>query len=577
MLDTRRLDDLERTTAHLTERLEQLEGRLAAAERRTAPWSLATPERPAEPTPVATAWARQLGRVPRTAATTQRPALEDVVGGRVLAWAGGVAVLVGIVLLFAVAVSRGWIGEGARTLMGGLASLSLVVVGAWLHERRGRTDAALAAASAGVGGLFVTTVVASRVYGLVAVEAGMLVALATGALATALALRWRALGIAALGILGGLLAPVAVGAPQDGGTMAILFAATLSATAVCVGARWGWLAAAAYAIVAPQWVAYVIEDAATLPALAALAGFGALAAATAVALAMREHATPVPPVAAVLLTVNAAVLAAAGQLALDGSALWLVALAASHIVLGLALLRARRASRAIGVLGCTLGAVLADAAVAELLSGPAVTIAWAAVAVGFAGLLRFAAGVTLDGAEAAAGLGVLLGLSVARALTLDAPPSALVDGLADPAGAALALAACAGAAASLAFVFGARADVRRTAAAATAALLALHLASTELVTAAGTAARAQALLSALWGVVGVTALVAGLVRDIAPLRTGALALLLTALAKVFLYDLSTLTPIARVVSFIALGLLLLAGAFVWQRVRPRAQLIDRTP
>ncbi len=55
----------------------------------------------------------------------------------------------------------------------------------------------------------------------------------------------------------------------------------------------------------------------------------------------------------------------------------------------------------------------------------------------------------------------------------------------------------------------------------------------------------------------------------APLRTGALTLLLAALAKVFLYDLATLTPIARVVSFIALGLLLLLGAFAWQRFRPR--------
>jgi uncharacterized membrane protein len=71
------------------------------------------------------------------------------------------------------------------------------------------------------------------------------------------------------------------------------------------------------------------------------------------------------------------------------------------------------------------------------------------------------------------------------------------------------------------------------------------------------------------GAAGVAALVAGLLRDVAPLRTGALALLLAALAKVFLYDLATLTPIARVASFIVLGLLLLLGAFAWERIRPR--------
>ena len=65
------------------------------------------------------------------------------------------------------------------------------------------------------------------------------------------------------------------------------------------------------------------------------------------------------------------------------------------------------------------------------------------------------------------------------------------------------------------------------------------------------------------------ALIAGLVRDLPALRTGALVLVGIALAKVFLYDLATLTAMARVASFLALGLLLLAGAFAWQRIRPR--------
>jgi len=54
------------------------------------------------------------------------------------------------------------------------------------------------------------------------------------------------------------------------------------------------------------------------------------------------------------------------------------------------------------------------------------------------------------------------------------------------------------------------------------------------------------------------------------MRTAALALLLVAVAKVFLFDLATLTAGYRVVSFIVLGLLLLAGAFAYQRLRPPA-------
>jgi uncharacterized membrane protein len=43
---------------------------------------------------------------------------------------------------------------------------------------------------------------------------------------------------------------------------------------------------------------------------------------------------------------------------------------------------------------------------------------------------------------------------------------------------------------------------------------------------------------------------------------------LLTVAKVFLYDLSALTSLYRVVSLIALGLLLLVGAFAYQRLRP---------
>lgn len=60
----------------------------------------------------------------------------------------------------------------------------------------------------------------------------------------------------------------------------------------------------------------------------------------------------------------------------------------------------------------------------------------------------------------------------------------------------------------------------------------------------------------------------GLRRGMSRLRTGALALLLLVTAKVFLYDLSTLTSIYRVASFIALGLLLLAAGFAYGKLRP---------
>jgi uncharacterized membrane protein len=162
-----------------------------------------------------------------------------------------------------------------------------------------------------------------------------------------------------------------------------------------------------------------------------------------------------------------------------------------------------------------------------------------------------------------------------------APPAALVVGVASLGQAAIALGAVAGA------TFAAAISERRRrwtkqALLAGAGLTLLYLASVTIITpfqpgVGGQEAlvldlpirqQGQVLLSTLWGVVGVAALVTGLRRRSVRLRTGALALLLLTVVKVFLYDLSTLTSIYRVASFFVLGGLLLASAFVYQRLRP---------
>lgn len=78
----------------------------------------------------------------------------------------------------------------------------------------------------------------------------------------------------------------------------------------------------------------------------------------------------------------------------------------------------------------------------------------------------------------------------------------------------------------------------------------------------------QVLLSALWGTVGLAMLIVSLRRNMTPTLSAALALLLVTVAKVFLFDLSTLTSYYRVASFFVLGALLLAGGFAYQRLRP---------
>jgi uncharacterized membrane protein len=57
----------------------------------------------------------------------------------------------------------------------------------------------------------------------------------------------------------------------------------------------------------------------------------------------------------------------------------------------------------------------------------------------------------------------------------------------------------------------------------------------------------------------------GVRKSSAPLRWQGLALLGLAVGKVFLYDLSSLERVYRIISFVVLGLLLLIVSFYYQR------------
>jgi uncharacterized membrane protein len=749
-----RVTTLERQTVNLHERLRRLEAevedapiavpaddahepRTAAAETTsTAPRTAADPpppdpaDRALTPYPVTlagdgrTAWRARMppvSTVPTPATAAARPGqsrgqgfdLEDLLGGRVLAWTGGVAVVAGIAFLLAIAVSRGWIGPGVRTLLAGGFSLGLIGAGIWLHERVGRTDASLATLSAGIAGLFTTVAVGGPVYDVLPVPVALALALGSGALATAFAVRWQSPGIGALGIVGALLSPVLAGAPSTGTTLALLWIAAASGAAVLIWQRWNWLALAVYAIALAQWLWWFSERPSATAILLVLCAFGALNVAAAIGFELRVPATRLRAASALLLAANATTLALAGWFGLEVAGattighFWLGGLAAAHLAVGLTT-RSTRISRDIRLLALVLGVVLADVTAGLVLHGPVLAVAWAVTTAGFGVLARrvlsegddghaardadllglgvgghllltcvqaltqappaalagdrsiafgsyaaiaatacaaFVAGrfvgdvrrewrvtldviamagaayltaIALDGPPLAAAyaaeavvLGTIglrerddlaawggaayLGLALVCTLGVVAPPGALVTGLADLPGAALALVAVAVAAlrgAQLLGRMGGDDDPGselaglltrcRATLGAIGAIALLYLASTALVTGfqpgdgapgagifdLGVRQLGQLLLSALWAVTGLTALVIGLRRDNRALRLGSLALLLVTVGKVFLYDLAALTSLYRVGSFIGLGLLLLVAAGLWQRMRP---------
>jgi uncharacterized membrane protein len=84
--------------------------------------------------------------------------------------------------------------------------------------------------------------------------------------------------------------------------------------------------------------------------------------------------------------------------------------------------------------------------------------------------------------------------------------------------------------------------------------------------------RGETMVSALWAVVALGLLASGLLRGSKELRYAGVALLVLALAKLFLFDLSQLSSLTRATSFLAVGVTLLAAGFLVQRLAR-----DRSP
>ena len=472
----RRLDAVEMEMAVLRDRLARLEGRRTErpapapeAPRPAAPPPSGPPQQPTRPPAGAP---RPPAGPPREA--PRQPAapridLEELLGGRVLGLAGALAVLLGVAFLVAMAVDRGWIDEPTRIAIGfgGCSALLLAAVG--LYERRGRTQAALAAAGAAVAGLFATLTAGAQLYELFSVPAALLIAAAVGAAATALALRWNARTFAALGLVGALLAPVLVGAEQSGLTIGfVLFVLTI---AVAVADRRGWaewLPLTASLVAVPQILDWLGGSPDAPRAVLVLSYFWAANVAAAASVERTREGDGAHPVAAILLGGASAIAAPSGyealtQLGMDDAAnAWLGALAAAHVGLGLAALATRRSSRDLAHLAIGIGICLADITFALAVDGYALAIGWAASAAALAALARVrivsrgeaarepaphgsapdARLRTGDAARLAAAAAVQLGLAVIHALALDADPTQLYGEPDDMLAGVAALTAC---------------------------------------------------------------------------------------------------------------------------------------
>ena len=224
----------------------------------------------------------------------------------------------------------------------------------------------------------------------------------------------------------------------------------------------------------------------------------------------------------------------------------------------------------------TLALALAAVASAELLDGAWLVLAWSAAAATLVWL-----GLRLREPRLHVASGAYLALGLAHALALDAPPHDLFVATRHPGVGVPALVAVL-AAAAIVTRWAAPERVRdvsvRSTALAALGVLALYTVSLMILelaedisqaTVATDFQRGHTITSGFWGLVGLTLLYVGLTRHSRRVQLGGFALFGASLTKIFLYDLSSLSSVQRALSFLAVGAVLLVGAFFYQRLSER--------
>lgn len=570
-------------------RIEELTARLALLERQTA----------AEAASIRAALAElQHGRpVDRRVATPRvekrvRPArrsldLSALTGPRALALAGGVVTLFGIVLVFGLAVNRGWIGPTIRCLIGAGVSALLLGAAVLVRRRFGLAASALAAAGAGIGGFYVTLYAASRGYHILGSEFVWVAVVVTAVVAVALAVSWNSELLAVLGLVAVVIAPWTVEGHLTGIGLGASFCAAAAALAVGQWNRWRTLGGLAYSLALVQLAVYVVDarrhhfydgfttrvdwqHRGTAGLLACLAFVLGLVAAA----AYQRRGTSLDSFAAALAAATVPLALVSVWALLDGDRDRGVALlAAAGAYAGAAAVcwfSPRLRELAELLLGLALFAIAL--ATATLLSNGGLLTAWT-----LEGLTLFALAVRLGRRRYQAAGIAYFAIAVAHLLLFETPPRHLFAELEHPAHGAAGLLLLAVAFAATALLLRGRElvverlDLVAAAAAALAAVYAVSLGIMEAAQRLGgddlhtKFQRGETLVSTFWVLVALGLLAGGLILRTKELRFGGLLLLGLALAKLFLFDLSQLSSLSRAASFLAVGLALLAGGFIVQR------------
>ncbi|HEY0132217.1 MAG TPA: DUF2339 domain-containing protein [Allosphingosinicella sp.] len=465
---------------------------------------------------------------------------EQLVGGRLLIWIGGIALVVAGFFLIRHTIEIGLVTPELRMAAAALFGVTLLACGEYARNRRFLADeprVAQALVGAGIAVLYATAYGSWFLYGQIGGKTASALMLLISAAALGLSLR-HGPATAVMGMIGGFLTPWLAGDPEGGALPILAYIALLNAAIFILAWRrgWGWLAAGSVAL-SFVWTGFLIFGS---PPDALAAGLFVVALALVASLLRSGGGRPLALMQPLIIgLVELALLVI--RLDTDARA-WLLfgALAA----IGLWLAARRGEARFAPPVGLALALLLLlikapiDSDPSVPWTGVAITLMFAGVSIPLSTKDRALRTLTACGALA----GPILILRLLRPELLS------------PLGWGLAAAALAAAALALLWVHRKDSAGRKmpdsamVAAGATAALL-LAMAGYDLT--------ARDFVSATWLVLALALVAAGIRIPDKALRLAGLILHTATILKVFLLDAAELRGVLRILSFLGLGIALI--------------------
>jgi Predicted membrane protein (DUF2339) len=309
--------------------------------------------------------------------------LESRLTGKLLAWVGATAVVLGAVFFLSLAFSRGWIGPEGRVAIGLVGGAVFMGLGTWLLGRR-QDQLGHVVIAVGLGVVSLALFAGTRLYGLFPPETALAGSFVAALIAAAIAVRHDSETVAIFGLIAIIAAPPVLGASASLVTVLFLGVAIVGTTSISLLRSWRWLPPVAWALSAPQvllWVLTVQRSEAVL-AIAVLGGYWLLHALAAAADELKAEQAKIEGRAEMLFSLNSIVAVAGGLCvaavyfpAWEGT--FVAGAALAHFAFGAYFIWRRGDKYPFGMLANGIGIGLVAFAIERQFDGPAVALGWA--------------------------------------------------------------------------------------------------------------------------------------------------------------------------------------------------------